>query len=234
MPSVKPTAPTAPVFQNFGVNQNLNAIKNQPQDFSNNYSGFSRPDINMPTHDPVNQNQNTNTNSQTWDDRKYFKEIFNDIDHNNDGKINFRELHEALIRGQANSEFDQKTVRILLNKYDRDHDNEIDFSEFYNLFIGINNQFNEFLDYDQDFSGTIDSGELANALGKKGYNLNNNFIDALIREVNRYCGGKNSVSFDLYVRIIARIDHLRDIFHQSKLDRSHFENFIKEKFFLEF
>ena len=31
--------------------------------------------------------------------QKYFREIFSDIDHNFDGKINFSELHEALIRG---------------------------------------------------------------------------------------------------------------------------------------
>lgn len=125
-------------------------------------------------------------------------------------------------------------MKILLKKYDRDGDNEIDFDEFYNLFVGINNQYNEFLDYDQDFSGTIDSSELTNSLKRKGYNLNSNFIESLIREVNRYSGGKNDVSFDLYVRIIARIDHLRSIFNQHKHDRSNFENFIKEKFFMEF
>ncbi len=125
-------------------------------------------------------------------------------------------------------------MKILLKKYDRDGDNEIDFDEFYNLFVGVNNQYNEFLDYDQDFSGTIDSNELTNSLKRKGYNLNSNFIESLIREVNRYSGGKNAVSFDLYVRIIARIDHLRSIFNQHKHDRSNFENFIKEKFFMEF
>ena len=105
MPNTRPSIPVPqiPIFHDFNTSQNLNAHRNQSHDFSNNNSGFSRPDINTPVHNHNNQNQNSN--SLVWDDRKYFREIFNDIDHNYDGKINFSELHEALIRGNINLNF---------------------------------------------------------------------------------------------------------------------------------
>ena len=103
------------------------------------------------------------------------------------------------------------------------------------LFIGFNNQYNEFLDYDKDFSGSIDSIELTQLLANKGFNLNRHFIDSLMNEVTKNTGRSNSVSFDLYVRIVARIDHLRSCFNQNHLNRrENFQNFLAQNFFLEF
>ena len=193
------------------------------------------PHIQIPVYHDFENSSSTLNSAQAWDDKKFFRDIFNDIDHNGDGRINFHELHAALQQGNPNSEFDQKTVRILLNKFDRDHDNEIDFDEFHNLFIGINNQYNEFLDIDLDFSGTIDSSELTNALTRKGYNLSKNFFDFLINEVNRYARGNNSITFDMYVRIIARIDYLRANFNKAhNSSRASFEAYLRDNFFLEF
>ena len=186
-----------------------------------------------PHGSPTHSTQKSNV--KAWSEIEMYKKMFTDIDHNSDGRINFRELHEALIRGNPNSEFDQKTVRILLNKFDKDHDNEINFDEFHNLFVEINNQYNEFLDYDKDFSGSIDSSELTSLLSNKGYDLNRHFIDSLMNEVSKHTGKRNSVSFDLYARIVARIDHLRNVFNQTRLNsRINFQIFLTENFFLEF
>lgn len=157
----------------------------------------------------------TSRKNDQWDERQYFKEIFDDIDHNNDGEINGQELHEALQKGQPNSTFDPKTVYFLLKKFDQNNDDEISFEEFYNLFIGINNQYNDFLDIDVDFSGTIDSVELATVLRKKNCNFSQNFFNYFIEELAKRTG-KNSISFDMYVRVIARIDYLRQQFNQER------------------
>ncbi len=159
-------------------------------------------------------------------------------------------MHEALRKGQSNSEFDPKTVEILLQKYDQNHDNEISFDEFFNLFIGINDQFNEFLDIDVDFSGTIDSNELAMSLNKKNYNLSRQFFNYLCEELSKRTR-KNAITFDMYVRVIARIDSLRkqyfqmnnhagsNHFHNSNdyrsvADQRSMEHFIANNFFLNF
>ncbi len=170
-----------------------------------------------------------------WNERKYFKEIFDDIDHNHDGEINSNELHEALRKGQPNSEFDTTTVQILLQKYDQNNDDEISFEEFYNLFVGINNQYIEFLDIDVDFSGSIDSNELANALNKKGYNFSPNFYTFITDELSKRTR-KRTITFDMYVRILARMDFLRHHFNtSSQINRSkNFEHFIANNFFHRF
>ena len=97
--NIKPKAPSVqeiPVYHDFSTNQNSNAQRNHSNDSFSGNSGFSRPENN---NNNSHNNNNRNTNSPVWDDRKYFREIFSDIDHNFDGKINFSELHEALIRG---------------------------------------------------------------------------------------------------------------------------------------
>ena len=83
------------------------------------------------------------------------------------------------------------------------------------MFIGINNQYNDFLDIDVDFSGTIDSVELATVLRKKNCNFSQNFFNYFIEELAKRTG-KNSISFDMYVRVIARIDYLRQQFNQER------------------
>lgn len=162
--------------------------------------------------------------------------MFDEIDFNSDSRIGLSELHRALVKGNPDSQFDQKTAKLLLEKYDKDKDSEIDFNEFNSLFDGINNQYNEFLDFDKDSSGTIDSSELTSLLSKKGYNLNKEFIESLMNAIYRYTGRRNSVTFDLYVRIIARIDHLRNNYnhqyrHQTLLS---FQSYLSEAFFLDF
>lgn len=130
--------------------------------------------------------------NSNFDDKNYLRSIFNDIDLNRNESINAQELHEALRKGQPISQFDYNTVLVLLQKYDRQNnwifiiirllknvicilinslrnrDGAITFDEFYQLFIDLNNQYNEFLDTDVDFSGTIDSKEMAAVLHKKG------------------------------------------------------------------
>jgi len=125
-----------------------------------------------------------------------------------------------------------------LKKYDKNHDNEISFEEFYQLFAELNNQYNEFLDIDLDFSGTIDSRELSNALKKKGFDCTQNFYNYLFGEMmRRNLVPQQKVTFDIFVRIIARFENLRNEFRQlpqnknKQLDHLQLEQFIAQKFF---
>ena len=147
-------------------------------------------------------------------------------------------MHEALKLGQPNSEFDPITVSFLLNKFDSNHDNEINFDEFYNLFVSVTNQYNEFLDIDRDSSGYIDAHELGESMRQKGFSFTSNFYQYLCGEIGKiYMRPNNGITFDLYVRIKARFDYLKEKFarinnfaRQSQYNNS-LEKFMGHNFF---
>lgn len=153
-----------------------------------------------------------------------------DYDHN--GFISFDELYTALKNGQPTSEFGRDTVKLLLNKYDNNNDNQISFKEFNDLFIGINNQFNDFIDIDTDFSGSIDINELAQYFQTKGFNFNPNFYRFVMETISRRTGS-NVVNFDIYLKIRARFDQLNAEYQRTR-SRDNKEHFFGTKFFLQF
>lgn len=160
-----------------------------------------------------------------WNEEKYLKDLFDDLDQNGDQKINTQELHQALKKGQMNSEFDLRTVAILMEKYDTNRDGEISFDEFHNLFFSINNLFNEFLDFDQDFSQSIDPNELKSLLYSRGYQLSHNFFGYLFAQL-RQRFNIVAITFDMYVRISARLDYLTNVGQTNN-----FEQYLIQHFF---
>jgi Ca2+-binding EF-hand superfamily protein len=146
----------------------------------------------------------------------------------------------ALARGAANSEFDRKTVEILLRKYDQNNDGEITFNEFLNLFTGINREYNEFLDIDEDFSGTIDEHELQNVLNKKSIYLSKPFFKHLTDNL-KFRTNNNGITFDIYVRVLALIQHLITMYRNIPQNRNkinqpgaidwNLETFLRDNFF---
>lgn len=152
------------------------------------------------------------------------------MDRNRDGEISAQELHECLKRGQTNYEFDPYTVSFLLEKYDQNRDNEIGFQEFHDLYMGLNVQYNEFLDIDQDSSGFIDGRELGNALRRRGYNFSQEIFDYVVNEIARR-SGKRGISFDVYVRVTARFDFLRNQYSRSPYQSVPLEKYIRDYFF---
>ena len=170
-------------------------------------------------------------NNKPWDERAYLKGLFDEMDRNRDGRIATQELHEALRKGQGNAEFDPYTVSVVLQKYDRDHDGQIEFNEFFDLYNGLTGQFNEFLDFDADNSGSIDGRELTNIMRRKGYNFSPDLFNYVVYEISRR-SGKNGVSFDTYVRVIARFDFLRTQYNSNKqLQNMPLEAYIRNSFF---
>ena len=126
-------------------------------------------------------------------------------------------------------------MQLLLSQYDKNNDNEISFQEFNNLFMYINEQYNDFLDIDLDFSGFIDGQELASALINKGYvSLSTQFFEDLVKEIKKFTK-TNGLSFDVFIRIIARMNQLNDQFKKSSdYNVLHLEDYLKKKFFLKF
>ncbi|RNA27076.1 hypothetical protein BpHYR1_001952 [Brachionus plicatilis] len=82
-----------------------------------------------------------------------------------------------------------------MEKYDSNRDGEISLNEFYNLFLSINDLFNQFLDHDEDFSQSIEPNEQLQ--------IKNNIV---------------AITFDIYVRISARLDYLTNIGPKNQQD----------------
>lgn len=67
--------------------------------------------------------------------------------------------------------FDLDTVKLLMSIFDTDRSGTIGFNEFAGLWKYVKDWQNVFRHFDRDRSGTIDNGELRDALGQFGYNL---------------------------------------------------------------
>ncbi|RNA27078.1 programmed cell death 6 [Brachionus plicatilis] len=191
-----PSQPTMPTQPGFGPGPNYNQNP-----------GFGYPPQNAGYQAYPSQGSGYGMNN-SWNEQNYLKQIFDEIDHNRNGQISVQELHEALKRGQPMFDFDPFTVQ-----YDNNRNNEISFQEFYDLFVGLNIQFNEFLDIDRDSSGFIDSRELASSMYSKGYQFSPETFDYVVNEISRR-SGKQGISFDIYVRVAARFEALRNEYNR--------------------
>ena len=116
----------------------------------------------------------------------------------------------ALAEGQPNTEFDERTVRMLFQKYDSDDNGLISVDEFKNLFYYLNEEYSNFLDVDVDSSGTIDARELVDGLRRRTVvQLTQQFYEC-VQESCQY-----AITFDNYLRLIARFDKLCDTFKRQ-------------------
>ena len=97
------------------------------------------------------------------------------------------------------SEFSLKTIDLLITKYDKNGDREISFDEFYDLYINLNSEFENFLLTDSDGSGSIDMNELAILIAKKGHHFSQRFFKFIVDEITKHTG-KNGIKFDNFMR----------------------------------
>ncbi len=158
--------------------------------------------------------------------------MFNEIDSDKDGYINEHELLEALRRGQPDSNFDKKTISILMEKYDKNQDKTISSAEFKDLFFYLNNEYEKFIMNDEDGNGSIDSDELIKCLIKhSSYTLNDdfkNFVRSELKENNKY-----KITFDHYCRLIIKFDYLKNNFENSS-KKEPFQQYLKRTLFHNF
>ena len=163
------------------------------------------------------------------------REIFNEMDLNRDGSITAVELQQTLRRAQAGSEFNIKTVELLISRYDMNGDKQIDFEEFFDLFSSLNDEFETFLMIDSDGSGLIDLQEFREALRNKGYNFSDQFYQYIVNEI---CSKtrKNGIQFDNYIRVAARFDYLCSFYNNTPYFKSNhtLESYLRKTFFQDF
>ena len=156
------------------------------------------------------------------------------MDVDKDGSITSSELHRTLLRTQSSTEFDMKTIDLLISKYDKNGDKEISFEEFTDLYNNLNEEFVNFLMMDSDDSGTIDLQEFTEALNNKGFHFSNEFFKSIMEGVQKHTG-LYGLKFDNYIRIAARFEFLCKTYRTTPYFHKHtLENYLKMTFFQDF
>ncbi|KAF8999059.1 hypothetical protein BDQ17DRAFT_1400735 [Cyathus striatus] len=150
---------------------------------------------------------------------------FSAVDTDRSGAITAPELERALINGDW-TPFDLDTVKLLMTLFDHDRSGTIGFNEFSGLWKYIKDWQNVFRHFDRDRSGSIDGGELAEALAQFGYRLSPPLLDLVQKkydikgsQVQTRVGPPPGISFDRFVRACVVIKQLTDAFAKIDTDR---------------
>ncbi|EPQ30608.1 uncharacterized protein PFL1_02132 [Pseudozyma flocculosa PF-1] len=169
---------------------------------------------------------------------------FVSVDRDQSGHINPTELSQALINGDW-TPFDQDTVKMLMTVFDVDRSGQICFNEFAGLWKYIKDWQEVFRRFDSDRSGSIDQGELANALSSFGYRLSPNLLRILSQKyidntpsapnpaapgaaggaAGGMAPGRNGqagISFDRFLRCCVAVKTLTDSFARHDTQRTGF------------
>ncbi|KAJ8587693.1 EF-hand [Rhizopogon salebrosus TDB-379] len=166
--------------------------------------GFSQPHGPPPNADP-----------QLW-------AWFTAVDTDRSGAVTAIELEKALINGDW-TPFDLDTVKLLMSMFDVDRSGTIGFNEFTGLWKYIKDWQNVFRHFDRDQSGSIDRGELRDALKQFGYNLSPQLIGLVQAKyastVSTPYGPPPGITFDRFVRACVVIKQLSESFQRLDTDR---------------
>jgi len=149
---------------------------------------------------------------------------FTSVDLDRSGAITALELERALINGDW-TPFDLDTIKLLMTIFDTDRNGTINFNEFSGLWKYIKDWQNVFRHFDKDRSGSIDGGELRDALAQFGFNLSPPLLNLVQRKyasnVTNNQGGipPSGISFDRFVRTCVVVKQLSESF--GRLDTDH-------------
>ncbi|VDB88891.1 unnamed protein product [Peniophora sp. CBMAI 1063] len=159
---------------------------------------------------------------------------FTAVDLDRSGMISASELQRALINGDW-SPFDLDTVKLLMNIFDTDRSGTIGFNEFSGLWKYIKDWQGVFRHFDRDNSGSIDGGELSEALRQFGYNLSPQLLVLLERKYGSapaggppgrgmppfpgQGGAPQGITFDRFVRACVVIKQITESFQRLDNDR---------------
>jgi len=149
---------------------------------------------------------------------------FTSVDLDRSGAITPLELERALINGDW-TPFDLDTIKLLMTIFDTDRNGTINFNEFSGLWKYIKDWQNVFRHFDKDRSGSIDGGELRDALAQFGFNLSPPLLNLVQRKYDiKASNVKNNlatsgISFDRFVRTCVVVKQLSESF--GRLDTDH-------------
>jgi len=147
---------------------------------------------------------------------------FSAVDIDGSGSISVTELEKALVNGDW-SPFDLDTVKLLMTMFDTDRSGTIGFNEFSGLWQYIKDWQNVFKHFDSDQSGSIEGGELAQALQQFGYNLSPKLLGLVQRKYatnvsQGHYGAQPGITFDRFVRACVVIKQLSESFRRMDTD----------------
>ena len=147
-------------------------------------------------------------NSQLTESYKKAREMFVSFDTNNDGRLSFSEICQAVKDSKMNFKDDSESIKIIFSKIDTDHNGYIDFSEF--LTCALNQERSIIIDslktafeyLDSEGKGKVRPCDFINLLiGEFGN------IKPLIKSLKKVLASKldSWLSFDELVEIIINV-----------------------------
>ncbi|OAL07153.1 EF-hand [Phaeosphaeriaceae sp. SRC1lsM3a] len=160
-------------------------------------------------------------------DREALWRLFGAVDKDRSGELTEAELRTALVNGDW-SPFDGHTVRMMIRMFDTNRSGSINFDEFCGLWGFLSAWRSLFDRFDADHSGSISFVEFNEALVAFGYRLSQGFVTLLFQTYDR--GGRNGLSFDLFVQACISLKRMTDVFKKYDEDRDGYITLSFEEF----
>lgn len=162
--------------------------------------------------------------SDTAERSAYF--LYNMVDLNKNGKLDCKELQSALSVGGL--QFSLPTVNILLAKHDRNRNGQLEFEEFKSLIDEVWRWKEAFDYFDTDKSGSIDFGELQQALIMIGINLSPTTYQTVFFSSDTDRSG--SISMDEFIKLVTELQLSQIRYMELDRDESGRVNMSYDKF----
>jgi Ca2+-binding EF-hand superfamily protein len=179
--------------------------------FMKNVKYDDLPDIDIRPNEPWFMHSNK-PKAEQLQSKSYsierLKDIFNRIERKRNGTILVEELYGSLKENLYMVRFGFETVKIFLNIYDKDLNDRLNFEEFVEIFSSLSDKYEDFIKYDKDGNGLIDSIELADMFKTKGFDFTPSFVSFIEKESFDLTGNK-SMAFDRFVRFMTKFGLLR-------------------------
>ncbi|XP_013374202.1 PREDICTED: grancalcin isoform X2 [Chinchilla lanigera] len=146
-----------------------------------------------------------------------------------DGEVDAEELQKCLTESGISgsySPFSLETCRIMIAMLDRDNTGKMGFNEFKELWAAINAWKQNFLNTDQDRSGSVEHHEFSQAIAIMGYRLSPQTLNAIVQRYSK----NGRIFFDDYVACCVKLRALTDFFRRRDHLQQGSVNFMYEDF----
>lgn len=163
--------------------------------------------------------------------QQQLRRIFAGVDTDGNGRIDHRELQNALVNTD-HSRFHPDTVTALLRMFDKSSNTtagtvggSVTFEEFSYLWRYLADWRKLYVAFDKDGSGSIDFGEFGQALRAFGYKLSTEFVHELFSKYssapaqNQSQGAGREMSFDMFVQACIVLKRITDTFKGFDVER---------------
>ncbi|CAJ0928545.1 unnamed protein product [Ranitomeya imitator] len=143
---------------------------------------------------------------------------FHTVDTDRSGYITLKELKQALVNSNW-SAFNDETCIMMLNMFDRSNSGRIDLFGFSALWAYLQQWKNMFQQFDRDRSGSINQGELHQALSQMGYNLSPQFI---LQLMSRYSvrSATPGLQLDRFIQICTQLQSMTEAYRDKDTQRA--------------